>query len=817
MAPVNWEDRWSTEAQLKQLPSLHGIVSKFSTMPGVIGMHGGLPPSDSFPFSYFNAGISAAGHGPTDSELQIAEPQLVAAAQQYNMNAQGYAPLVSWAHSMVADLHQPATLLQQPIPSTANTATTTSSSGSSSSSGAAEPIGMQVVITQGSSAALDCLFRMLLNPGDPVLLEEYTYAHVVEADLLPMRCELLPVPMDGQGLLPSALDAILSQRQAAGLPLPRLLYTIPTGQNPTGSVMSPGRMAAWDLAILEDDAYFWLQYPAGPGDVPGLNLRPGFLSMDVDGRVIRIDTLSKLLGPGYRLGWLAGPPALAAKFALYTAGTSIGASMLSQVMIHQLLTKWGRQGFEAFVAQLQQRYARQAAAAEAAAAQHLAGLAEWQPAVAGMFMWFKMTAPGADSCKLIEASSAQGVMVIPGHLISVPHLEAAARQRQQQQQQRQNAAVLAAAAACGVVQKQQLQAEQQQELAPSPYFRVSFVSVGPEAVEEGLKRLSRAIAAVSSSSSSSINGTEDASVFVTTAAADKVNDQAPAVGVQENAVEQGCCQVSDEAGAAAPLTAADASTGSAASAAQLVAAAAASAAAAAAASYGKGGVSMMAGGMVRLDVQLEVLVLARLCGVLQQRFTHFDAVVSSDLLRTVQTAQVLAAAYNLQVQQHPGLRERNLGLLQGLTYAEGPVAQPEAWAALQSSSNRTRIPGGGESLDDLQQRFTETLLDIAGQFPGKRVLLVSHGGALHAAHRAARGYAARGKVINCGISIMMAEPYSSCSSSRSNSNLASGLEADKQEAVSHGRLALLVWNDGHELVAQGMLDAVGFGGSAKEA
>jgi hypothetical protein len=54
----------------------------------MIGMHGGLPPADSFPFSYFNAGISAAGHGPTDAELQIAEPQLVAAAQQYNMNAE---------------------------------------------------------------------------------------------------------------------------------------------------------------------------------------------------------------------------------------------------------------------------------------------------------------------------------------------------------------------------------------------------------------------------------------------------------------------------------------------------------------------------------------------------------------------------------------------------------------------------------------------------------------------------------------------------------------------------------------------------------
>jgi DNA-binding transcriptional MocR family regulator len=63
----------------------------------------------------------------------------------------------------------------------------------------------------------------------------------------------------------------------------------------------------------------------------------GFLSIDVDGRVIRLDTLSKLLGPGFRLGWLAGSPALAAKFALYTAGTSIGANMLSQVRTVTLL------------------------------------------------------------------------------------------------------------------------------------------------------------------------------------------------------------------------------------------------------------------------------------------------------------------------------------------------------------------------------------------------------------------------------------------------------------------------------------------------
>jgi DNA-binding transcriptional MocR family regulator len=86
--------------------------------------------------------------------------------------------------------------------------------------------------------------------------------------------------MDNQGLLPAALDAMLTQRSAAGLALPRLLYSIPTGQNPTGAIMGPERMRQvyelarkWGLIILEDDAYFWLQYPQGAEAVPGLNLR----------------------------------------------------------------------------------------------------------------------------------------------------------------------------------------------------------------------------------------------------------------------------------------------------------------------------------------------------------------------------------------------------------------------------------------------------------------------------------------------------------------------------------------------------------------
>jgi hypothetical protein len=219
-------------------------------------------------------------------------------------------------------------------------------------------------------------------------------------------------------------------------------------------------------------------------------------------------------------------------------------------------------------------------------------------------LFISLAAPGADSSKLIEAASSEGVMVIPGHLISVPHLEAAARSRQQQQQQQQqqrkaadNSSLVSSTDLQQLQDQQQQQQQQAEQLAPSPYFRVSFVSVGPDAIKEGIKRLAKAIAAISSSSSS-----------VNVAAANQEGECTQVLQERSDTVEREAEQeLSNTAAAdadvdlvaAAPLVAADAvdvvSAGSAASAAQLVAAAAASAAAAAAASYGKGGVSLVAG------------------------------------------------------------------------------------------------------------------------------------------------------------------------------------------------------------------------------
>lgn len=103
----------------------------------------------------------------------------------------------------------------------------------------------------------------------------------------------------------------------------------------------------YDILIVEDDAYYWLQYATtnstGSGSdtsssstdaaapVPGLQLPPSFLSMDVDGRVVRLDTMAKLLGPGYRLGWLTAAPAAVERLALAVSGSSVGPNSFSQV------------------------------------------------------------------------------------------------------------------------------------------------------------------------------------------------------------------------------------------------------------------------------------------------------------------------------------------------------------------------------------------------------------------------------------------------------------------------------------------------------
>ena len=373
-----------------------------------------------------------------------------------------------------------------------------------------------VMITNGNNPTLEAILRLFCDRGDDLLCEEYTYPHVAESLALPAG--IIPVPVacdpavdsekskddydddddDGGGIRPEALDAAIAARVACrpDKKVPKLLYTVPVGQNPTGAVASLERRQKvyavcrkWGVAIVEDDPYYYLQYGrkkkssggssgGGGGDEKdeqlGLkDLGASYLSLDVVGRVIRLDSFSKVLFPGVRLGWATAPKAVIDKLVCHLHGVALGAPPLAQVVTSALLLRgWGGEsggggggeeegvkspsfaGFELHVKQMQREYCRRARVASAAAERHLRGLATWRVPSAGMFLWASLSAdlaPVADAA--LARARAAGVVVVPG-----------------------------AYAHCSGDRSR-----------PCACFRLSFAGASDEALEEGIRRLGEAL------------------------------------------------------------------------------------------------------------------------------------------------------------------------------------------------------------------------------------------------------------------------------------------------------------------------------------
>jgi len=325
--------------------------------------------------------------------------------QQYCMNSAGYPPLVQWIAGHVAEMHAP-------------------------------PRPTLPFVTCGSTNSIDLVLRTLCDRGDCVLTEEFTYSATLQA-MRPLGVQPVGIAGDAEGPLPGALRAEVLRRRAAGLPKPKLFYGIPVSCNPTGVSWSEARKDAiyalcseLDLLILEDDAYFYLQFPdpADPRSAghppPGLEgLGRSLLARDVDGRVIRADTFSKNLAPGLRLGWLVTPPRVG-EALLRTLQSSIqSACSLTQVVTARLLGGWGRAGLHAHAQRLQGEYGRRARTLLAALNANLGpsapgnggvALASWQPPRAGMFLWVRLGCGVTDSETLQEHLKEYKVVAVPG-------------------------------------------------------------------------------------------------------------------------------------------------------------------------------------------------------------------------------------------------------------------------------------------------------------------------------------------------------------------------------------------------------------------
>lgn len=290
----------------------------------------------------------------------------------------------------------------------------------------------ETCLTAGTTAALDVALELFCERGeDTLLVEAHTYAGALDAARA-RGLDVLGVGMDGEGLLPEELDRRLRGWDGVGGGVgrrkkPSVLYTIPSGQNPTGATQSAARRRAiyevaerHDLYIIEDDPYYFLQLGAPPPDSPLplhqtpptsnnndddddddndkndaylASLPPSYLSLDTSGRVLRLDSASKILAPGLRCGWLTASAPVVAKFL---ARTELGAgapSGPSQVLLCKLLDEaWGHAGFVGWLRHLSDRYRRRRDVLVRACEEYLpqGGVCEWTVPAEGMFLWVRV-------------------------------------------------------------------------------------------------------------------------------------------------------------------------------------------------------------------------------------------------------------------------------------------------------------------------------------------------------------------------------------------------------------------------------------------
>lgn len=205
------------------------------------------------------------------------------------------------------------------------------------------------------------------------------------------------------------MDDLLSNWDASarGARKPHVLYTVPSGQNPTGATQSAERRQAiykvaqkHDVYILEDEPYYFLQMQPYTGrnqpDAPApanvdefvSSLVPTYVSMDVDGRVMRLDSFSKVLVPGSRLGWVVASEQIIERYQRHAEVASQGPSGFSQVILHKLLDEtWGHEGYLRWLMNLRLEYTKKRDALLAACEDNLpTDIVTWNPPIAGMFV-----------------------------------------------------------------------------------------------------------------------------------------------------------------------------------------------------------------------------------------------------------------------------------------------------------------------------------------------------------------------------------------------------------------------------------------------
>lgn len=296
----------------------------------------------------------------------------------------------------------------------------------------------EVLITSGSQQAIALVARLLLRPGEVALVESPTYAGAIEI-FRSLEVRLLGIPVDEQGMQVERVE------EAVRAAHPRLIYTIPTFHNPTGVCMSGERRQQlialadrYNIPILEDDFVGDLRYEG--------HTQPALKTLDPGGRVIYVSTFAKMLMPGLRLGYIVASGPVYERLLASKRILDLATSNLIQRALDAYITV-GR--YQAHLRRACQVYRRRRDAMVEALTRYMPAGTRWLTPQGGLFIWLHLP-DGLSADELYPLAGEEGVSFAPGSLF-YPGERA------------------------------------------QPYLRLNFAVHPPARIEEGIRRLGRAM------------------------------------------------------------------------------------------------------------------------------------------------------------------------------------------------------------------------------------------------------------------------------------------------------------------------------------
>ena len=265
-----------------------------------------------------------------------------------------------------------------------------------------------VIVTTGSQEALYLIGRVFIDPGDVVIVEEPTYLAALNV-FRQYDADLVPIPIDGEGMRVDILEEKLEELRSAGKK-PKLLYTVPTAQNPSGVTMSNPRRKKllqlaeeYDFLVVEDDPYSFFLFEEETFDY--------LKTLDPNGRVIYVSTLSKILAPGLRLGWAVADKSIIALLELAKQSVDLHTATLPQYIAMEAI----RRGILArTIERARKLYAIKRDAMLEALREEMDGIATWIEPIGGFFTMVFLNDKNIDTSSLLHVAIEHGVAYVPG-------------------------------------------------------------------------------------------------------------------------------------------------------------------------------------------------------------------------------------------------------------------------------------------------------------------------------------------------------------------------------------------------------------------